>query len=158
MDGLSHDILFCIAKELDILSLLSFSRINKRTYEKLYNRQAIWKYSLEREFEDWEKFEFNNNLQGIYIKLYEIRNFVKKVGKPTRNLHENYKREKVNLSYKELKNLPKGLKHLTNTKELHLTFNMITEISIEMSFLIKLKELWLGYNGLTQIPTEVENF
>jgi len=57
----------------------------------------------------------------------------------------------LDLSWKELKEIPHGVFELVNLKILDLSHNKLTEISLNINKLVNLRVLHLSYNELTEL-------
>jgi len=73
MDKLNKDILFLIALELDLQSLLNLCDTYSRVNELICEKNAFWLTKLNQEFPNWKDFKINKNYQNIYKILDGVK-------------------------------------------------------------------------------------
>jgi Leucine-rich repeat (LRR) protein len=64
--------------------------------------------------------------------------------------------QRIDIFNKNIKEIPKEIKYLTQLTELCLYCNLIKEIPKEIQFLIQLTKLYLGYNKISELPKEIQ--
>jgi len=156
MEILEKDQLFILATKLDLPQLLKFCRTNKKINKLICQRDDIWLYKLNREFPDYR----NSGITGSYKKIYEILfirglETIKRTFKLKYNLDELYNLQELNLSFNQIRKIPKEIGQLQNLQELYLSGNIIKEIPKEIGRLNKLQILKLTSNQIKEIPKEI---
>ncbi len=147
METFPKDVLFTLALELDIHSLLKWCSSNSRINEKICNNPDVWRNKLLNEYPDYQNFQLNISFKEIYKFLYQL-SLVKKLIHTKETLHDIYLRDYISLSYGKLTNVPSF--NLSNLEYLYLNNNLLSTIP-EFN-LPNLKVLSLHSNSLTSVP------
>lgn len=150
---MNADILFIIFRYLDVKDINSCSLVNKEFYE-VTTHNAIWKRLFINEY---------NNLyflQSTYYESYKLCYLLTKFNKRfslTDSLDKLSTLTTIDLSNRQLIEIPKELLSLTNLQHLGLSGNNIITIPKEITSLINLQTFYLSYNQLTVIPIEISS-
>ena len=123
MDTLPKDLLFSLAMELDLPSLLRFCRSSKIVNEKVCKQDDIWKYKLNKEFPDYLNLKVKNkSFREIYTLLYNL-NIVKQKLERKESIYELYNLQTLYLNNIQLEEIPKELGNLSNLRIIYLVNN-----------------------------------
>ena len=78
MHRLNRDILLLITEKLDIRSVFNLLKCNKKFYER---REEIFLYKLNKDFPKYKMCKDKDNISNkrLYIKLYQLEEFFKKI-------------------------------------------------------------------------------
>ena len=147
MNDASKDVLFTIAMDLDLPSLLRWCQSSARINRDVCNNENVWRNKLVRDYPDYQIFNLDKSLRETYVLLYQL-SFIKNLLKTKESLYDIFLRENINLSGKGLKNVPAF--DLPNLQELHLSKNQLTKIPTFV--LPNLQYLSLSDNQLTEVP------
>ena len=169
METASKDILFTVAMNLELPSLLKWCASNSRINKNVCQNEHLWRSKLLQDYPDYQKFELSRSLRETYVFLYQL-SYIKKLLNTNKSLCEIFLRKQIDLSNKRLKKVPAF--DLPNLEELNLSYNQLTEVpvfhmpnlqmlNLENNKLIKVPEfdypelqrLYLSYNKLTEIPS-----
>jgi hypothetical protein len=156
MENLYRDVLFLLAKKLDLSNLLNFSASSKKINEKI---SYIWKYKLEKEFPEELFLEFyllNLPFKKKYILLYSLRDIKEKL-KRNGTLYELYDLKEITCVGKNLIEIPSSIGNLFNLEILNFYNNKLTKIPSSIGNLPNLKVIILTYNYLTKLPISIGN-
>jgi Leucine-rich repeat (LRR) protein len=158
MNQYTKDILFLIAIEFDDIDLANFCKTNKYFNEKICKSDTIWNYKLsqlsKKYSEDIENLRNEvNNSRELY-QLIKSLIVAKDVFKLDGNLTKLYNRGSINVSNKEITNIP-NLSLFKNLKTLSLSDNKIEKIPETLPD--SLEELWLYNNKIEKIPDKLPN-
>ena len=147
METASKDVLFTIAMNLELPSLLKWCASNSRINRNVCFNDDVWRSKLLKDYPDYEKFELNRSLRETYILLYQL-SYIKKLLNTNESLYDIFQRKKLDLSGKELKKVLAF--DLPNLERLYLNKNQLTKVP---SFnLPNLQVLELSDNQLKKIP------
>ncbi len=147
MESFPKDVLFTLALELDLPSLLKWCQSNSRINEKVCNNPDVWKSKVLRDYPDYQKFNLDKSFKEIYNFMYQLF-MIKKLLNTTENLYDIYLRKNINLSRRNLTNVPEfNLPHLI---DLDLSYNKLE--TVPLLNLPNLRNLWLHNNMLINIP------
>ena len=152
MENASKDVLFTIAMNLELSSLLRWCESNSRIHRDVCQNDHLWRAKLLKDFPneypDIQKFGLiNRSLRETYVFLHQL-SYIKKLLETNESLYDIFLRRKINLSIKDLKKVPAF--DLPNLQELYLSYNQLTDVpSFELP---KLKVLDLSGNKLTEVP------
>ena len=73
METASKDILFTIAMDLDLPSLLRWCQTESRIQKAVCNNPDVWRSKLIRDgYSDYEKFDLKKSLKETYVFLYQL--------------------------------------------------------------------------------------
>ncbi len=147
MENASKDVLFTIAMDLELPSLLRWCQSGSRIQKDVCNNSDVWRSKLLRDYPDYEKFNLNRSLKETYVFMYQL-SLIKKLLNTEESLYEIFLKPKIDLSGKILKKIPAF--DLPNLKLLFLSRNNLTEIPTFN--LPNLQELWVSNNQLTKTP------
>jgi hypothetical protein len=115
MDKLNKDELFLLALKLELPDLLNFCILDKRINDKIYKRDDIWNYKLNKHFPDSNLHLLNLVLtpREKYKLLYVLTKVKEKLNREE-TIHELYNlKKKLNLFFSlELKEIPAYLGNL----------------------------------------------
>ena len=168
MESASKDVLFTIAMDLDLPSLLKWCESSARVNQDVCQNDNVWRSKLLREYPDYQKFELNRSLRETYIFLYQL-SYIQGLLNTNESLYDIFHKKHLNLQNKSLKKVPAldlpNLQNLylsgnfltkvpafnlPNLEGLYLSDNMLTEVPVFN--LPNLQKLVLSYNKLTEIP------
>jgi Leucine-rich repeat (LRR) protein len=171
MDTASKDILFTIAINLELPSLLRWCESNKRINRDVCNNDHVWRAKLLKDYPDYKRFNLKRSLKETSVFMYQLE-YIKKLLNTDKTLYEIFLRDTLNLSFKDLDSVPafdlpnlgilllKGnkLKHiptfnLPNLRVLSVSDNNLEDIPA-LNF-PNLVELSLYGNKLKQLPEMV---
>jgi Leucine-rich repeat (LRR) protein len=147
MENTSKDILFTIALNLDLPSLLKWCSSNSRINRDVCQNNNVWRSKLLKDFPDYLKFDLKRSLKETYVFLYQL-SYIKKLINTNENLYEIFLMKELDLSEKGLKKVPAF--DLPNLQELDLSGNSLT--SVPSFDLPNLQILYLSHNRLTEVP------
>ncbi len=153
IENMSKDVLFLLALKMNVLDLLKFCETNKRI-NQICNSDNIWYRKLNEQYYNYDVSLKQETPKQTYILLYYLEILIDKF-KLSISLTELYNLQELDLSSKELKNIPKEIKVLINLKELYFNYNEIEEIPKEISFLTNLEVLDFEENIIQEIPKEI---
>ena len=148
METASKDVLFTIAMDLDLPSLLRWCSSSLRINKDVCLNDNVWRSKLLTDYPDYEKFKLNRSLRETYVFLYQL-SYIKKLLKTDESLYDIFLRKELNLSGKGLEKVPAF--DLPNLERLDLYNNRLTEV--QAFHLPNLQILDLHNNQLTQVPT-----
>jgi hypothetical protein len=154
MENLPKDILFQLSLELDLPNLLNLCKTNRLLNEKVCNNENIWLSKLNKDFPLHNNLNIQINFKNKYKLLYDLHKLRNKL-KFKRSVYELFNSEKLDLSRKDIQELPKEIEILQNLETLNLDYNQIKEIPEEIGKLTNLKYLSLRGNGPLLIPREI---
>jgi len=157
MENINLDVLIKLALELDDIDLLALCTTSKYFNEKICNRETIWKLKLKKYEPIDDEFKKLSLTPRKLYNLLKSLTVVKKYFNLKDTLLELYNRKALNLSFNEIKEIPKELGNLTNLVMLELNDNEIEEIPKELGNLSNLIFLYLNNNKIKEIPKELEN-
>src|SRR5665647_1117112 len=147
MDAASKDVLFTIAMDLDLPSLLRWCQSGSRIHKDVCNNPNVWRSKLLRDYPDYEKFDLKKSLKETYVFMYQL-SLIKKLLGTEESLYDIFLRKKIDLSNKGLKKVPAF--NLPNLRYLDLSNNELTQVP---AFdLPNLRVLYLYNNNLTEVP------
>jgi Leucine-rich repeat (LRR) protein len=147
MDVASKDVLFAIAMDLDLPSLLRWCESNSKINRDVCQNNDVWRSKLLKDFPDYLKFELNLSLKETYVFLYQL-SYIKKLLNTNESLYEIFLKKKIDLSAKGLKKIPAF--DLPNLEILYLDNNNLTQVPA--FHLPNLQRLYLSQNNLTEVP------
>ncbi len=147
MESFPKDVLFTLALELDLPSMLKWCETNPRINEKVCNNQDVWKRKLLKDYQDYQRFELNKAPNQIYNFMYQL-SLVKELLKTDETLYDIYLKKSIDLRNKRLKKIP--TLDLPNLQSLYLDNNLLT--SLPEFHLPNLQYLSLDNNKLKSIP------
>lgn len=147
METASKDVLFTIAMDLELPSLLRWCQSGSRIQKDVCNNSNVWRSKLLRDYPDYEKLDLKKSLKETYIFMYQL-SLIKKLLNTEESLYDIFLKTKIDLSGKILKKIPAF--DLPNLKLLFLSRNNLTEIPTFN--LPNVEQLWLNHNQLTKIP------
>ena len=147
MDTASKDVLFTIAMNLELPSLLRWCQSSSRFRKHVCNNDDVWKRKLLMDYPDYEKFNLNRSLKETYVFMYQL-SYIKSLLQSEESLYDIFLKKKINLNRKELKRIPSF--DLPNLDTLELSYNKLTEVP--QFSLPNLRYLYLDNNELTKIP------
>ena len=151
MEIASKDVLFTIAMNLALPSLLNWCESSSHVNRNVCLNQTIWRSKLLKDFPDgypdYQKFGLDRSLKETYVFLYQL-SYIKKLLKTNESLYDIFLKKELNLSRKILKKVPAF--DLPNLEELYLYNNKLTEVPAFN--LPKLEVLFLSNNQLTKVP------
>ena len=155
MERLSSDVLFRLAIDLDLPSILRLCSSNKQINDKLCRRDAIWNYKLKTEFpievkENWLEGSPKERYTILY-KLEKVREVFKMEKQSLRYIFET---ERIYQDNKGIVEIPKEIDVLKNLKTLSLNDNNIQYVP---ELPLSLKDLRMSDNNLTKIPKSIKN-
>ena len=156
MDILSKDMFYYIAKDMKIRNLINLCKTCRRINEKIYKNVDVWRYRLNKEFQNWEDFQLNKSPIDTCIFIYQLK-FLKNKFNITESIYDFYNRKILDLSFKKLLKVPKEIGNLSNLEVLYLDNNYLTDIPKEIGNISCLNTLYLSNNKLKYIPKEIEN-
>ena len=148
MDEASKDVLFTIAMDLDLPSLLRWCQSSSRVNKHVCNNSSVWRNKLIRDYPDYEKFNLNKSLKETYVFMYQL-SLIRKLLDTNESLYDIFLRKRLDLSRKGLKKVP--ALDLPNLHVLHLSNNSLTEVPA-FDF-PNLQVLELSNNSLSEVPT-----
>ena len=102
MDTASKDVLFTIAMDLDLPSLLRWCQSNSKINRAVCNNLDIWRSKLLRDYAGYEKFDLNKSLKEIYVFLYQL-SLIQEMLDTEESLYDIFIKKKLHLSSKGLK-------------------------------------------------------
>ena len=147
MESASKDVLFTIAINLELPSLLRWCESNSRINKHVCQNDHLWRSKLLKDYPDYQKFQLNRSLRETYVFMYQL-SYIKKLLKINESLYDIFLKKELNLSNKGLKKVPAF--DLPNLQELNLNDNQLTKVP---TFdLPNLQQLYLSYNQLTEVP------
>jgi Leucine-rich repeat (LRR) protein len=151
MENVSKDVLFTIAMNLDLPSILKWCSSNSKIMKDVCQNDHMWRSKLLKDFPneypDFQKFDLNRSLKETYVFLYQL-SYIKKLLNTQESLYNIFLMKEINLSNKGLKKVPAF--DLPNLQILYLSGNNLTEVP---AFdLPNLQVLSLSYNNLTKVP------
>jgi Leucine-rich repeat (LRR) protein len=147
MESASKDVLFTIAMDLNLPSLLRWCSSNSKIMKDVCLNGHVWRNKLLKDFPDYQKFELNRSLKETYVFLYQL-SYIKKLLDTNESLYDIFLKKKLDLSGKGLKKVPAF--DLPNLEVLDLGGNILTKIP---AFdLPNLQYLYLSGNNLTEVP------
>jgi Leucine-rich repeat (LRR) protein len=168
MDIASKDVLFSIAMNLELPSLLRWCQSNSRIQKDVCNNDNVWRINLLRDYPDYEKFDLKRSLKETYVFMYQL-SYIKKLLGTEENLYDIFLRKNITLVRKKLNKVPSF--DLPNLETLNLSDNMLTEvpefnlpnlrylyldnnqlIKLAMFHLPKLEKLDIHDNNLSEVP------
>ena len=151
MEDASKDVLFTIALNLDLPSLLRWCESNSRIHRSVCQNDDLWRSKLLKDFpneySDFHIFNVNKSLRETYVFLYQL-SYIKKLLNSNESLYDIFLKKYIDLSYIRLKKIPAF--DLPNLQILNLDNNKLTKIP---TFdLPNLQILNLSNNQLTKVP------
>lgn len=169
MEKLSRYEIFSLALKMELPDLINLCRSSQIFNNNICDNPNLW---IEKLKEFPERIEFNiPDAKKLYYLLWNLNDFNKRLGLHL-SLHDLYLRKDLELDNKNLTEIPKSIRYLTNLEELTLRNNKLTEISpyypdnihllnltgnqirtIPKNLPLKLKHLYLIKNPLEGIPT-----
>jgi hypothetical protein len=75
MDVASKDVLFAIAMDLDLPSLLRWCESNSKINRDVCQNNDVWRSKLLKDFPDYLKFELNRSLK-VFMKYFSRRKLI----------------------------------------------------------------------------------
>ena len=147
MDTASKDVLFTIAMNLELPSLLRWCQSNSRIQKHVCNNDDVWRRKLLMHYPDYEKFNLNRSLKETYVFVYQL-SYIKSLLQSEESLYDIFLKKKINLNRKELKRIPSF--DLPNLDTLELSYNKLTEVP--QFSLPNLRYLYLDNNQLVKVP------
>ena len=152
MENASKDVLFTIAMNLELPSLLKWCASSARVNRNVCQNDNVWRNKLLKDFPneypDYQKFGLDRSLRETYVFLYQL-SYIKKLLKTDESLYDIFLRKELNLSGKGLEKVPAF--DLPNLELLDLSYNKLTKVPAFN--LPNLEGLDLSYNKLTEVPT-----
>lgn len=151
-------ILYKIALELSIPDLLSYCQTNKKFERLVCSKNQIWEYHLNKDFPvEKEEFEYLNMPPKELFKLLISLDKIKTSFNLEYSLFQIYNKTHLDLTRKNLQQIPKEIGDLSNLQALYMTGNKIKEIPVEIGNLPNLMVLLLSFNQIEKIPSELGN-
>ena len=147
MENASKDVLFTIAMDLDLPSLLRWCQSSSTIQRDVCNNKNVWRNRLLRDYPNYERFNLHKSLKETYVFMYQLA-LIKKLLGTNENLYDIYLRKEIDLREKGLKKVPAF--DLPNLQFLFLNSNQLTEVPTFN--LPKLQMLHLYDNKLTKVP------
>ena len=147
MENASKDVLFTIAINLELPSLLKWCESNSRIHRDVCLNDNVWRSKLLKDYPNYSEFNLNRSLRETYVFLYQL-SYIKKLLKTNESLYDIFQRKELNLSRKILKKVPAF--DLPNLQKLYLSANRLTKVP-EFR-LPNLQELYLSNNHLAEVP------
>ena len=151
METASKDVLFTIALNLELPSLLKWCSSNSRINRDVCQNDNVWRSKLLKDFSDdypdFQKYKLNKSLRETYVFLYQL-SYIKKLLKKNESLYDIFLKKLLILSAKGLEKVPAF--DLPNLQQLNLENNQLTQVPA--FHLPNLQYLDLSGNQLTQVP------
>ena len=147
MDTASKDVLFTIAINLELPSLLRWCQSNSRIRKHVCNNDDVWRSKLLQDYPDYEKFNLNRSLRETYVFMYQL-SYIKSLLQTEESLYDIFRKKKISFSRKKLKKVPAF--DLPNLDTLELSYNELSEVP--QFSLPNLRYLYIDNNELTKIP------
>ena len=72
METASKDVLFTIAINLDLPSLLKWCESNSRINRNVCQNDHVWRSKLLKDYSNYQKFGLNRSLRETYVFLYQL--------------------------------------------------------------------------------------
>lgn len=151
METASKDVLFTIAMDLDLPSLLRWCASTARVQRDICKNDNVWRAKLLKDFPDgypnYQAFNLNKSLRETYVFLYQL-SLIKKLLNTEESLYDIFQRKEMLLAGKNLRKVPAF--DLPNLETLSLSTNPLTQVPTFN--LPNLRQLYLFSNSLTQVP------
>ena len=130
--------IFKIYNYLNINDLFNCSLINKQ-FNNLFNCDLLWKNIIAEKYEKYIDIDIDEikkqyniiNFKYIYKKIIDLL-YLKKTLNLKRTVKDLINLQKLNLSNKKLKEIPKEIGSLINLQTLHLSCSQLKEIPKEL--------------------------
>ena len=148
MDNATKDVLFTIALNLDLPSLLRWCQSSSHIRRNVCNNPNVWRSKLLQDYPDYLIFKLKKSLKETYVFMYQL-SLIKKLLNSQESLYNIFLKKRIYLSAKELKKVPAF--DLPNLKVLHLSNNSLTEVPAFN--LLNLQKLYLDNNKLTKVSS-----
>jgi Leucine-rich repeat (LRR) protein len=148
MENASKDVLFTIALNLDLPSILKWCSSNSRINRYICQNNSFWRSKLLKDYPDYQKFDLNRSLKETYVFLYQL-SYIRELLDTNDSIADIFLKQELDLSRKGLNKVPAF--DLPNLRILFLSHNKLTEVPL--FHLPKLQLLDLTYNNLTKVPT-----
>jgi Leucine-rich repeat (LRR) protein len=147
MEDASKDVLFTIALNLDLPSILKWCSSNSRINRYICQNDNFWRSKLLKDYPDYQKFDLNRSLKETYVFLYQLF-YIRRVLDTNDSITDIFLKEELDLSGKGLKKVPAF--DLPNLQDLYLNDNNLTKVP---AFdLPNLQILYLRNNELVEVP------
>jgi Leucine-rich repeat (LRR) protein len=147
MENASKDVLFTIALNLDLPSILKWCSSNSRINRYICQNDNFWRSKLLKDYPDYQKFDLNRSLKETYVFLYQLF-YIRRVLDTNDSITDIFLKEELDLSGKGLKKVPAF--DLPNLQDLYLNDNNLTKVP---AFdLPNLQILYLRNNELVEVP------
>ena len=151
MESASKDVLFTIAMNLDLPSLLRWCESNSRINKNVCLNSDVWRSKLLKDFPSeypgFQKYGLNRSLRETYVFLYQL-SYIKKLLNTNESLYDIFVKRTLNLSNKRLSKVPAF--DLPNLEILDLSNNNLR--NVPAFNLPNLQYLHLNHNQLEKIP------
>ena len=168
MDNASKDVLFIIAMQLDLPTLLRWCQSSARINKNVCNNDNLWRSKLMKDYPDYQNFNLEKSMKETYVFMYQL-SYIKRKMNSDESLHDIFLKEKINFVGMKIKKVPAF--DLPNLKKFHLSYNELTEVpefnlpNLELLSLSdnklrkvppfnysNLKSLYLNHNNITEVP------
>jgi len=148
-----EDIIFNVFQYLPIKDICSCVLVSSIFY-RVYNKNLLWKYLLERDYQDKWKGLMCQNYCEIYI-LYKKMIKLKRVLPIYSDIVKLFNNNELHLDSKSLNYLPKEIGSLVNLQTVNCYGNYLRTLPKEIVQLINLRILNLSSNKLCILPKEI---
>jgi hypothetical protein len=148
MEAASKDVLFTIAMNLELPTLLKWCQSNSRINRDVCQNDNVWRAKLLRDYPDYERFKLNRSLKETYVFMYQL-SYIKELLGTKESLYDIFMKKTLFLIDKNLNKIPAF--DLPNLQELYLGNNKLRELP--ETNLPNLRHLGLSNNRFTKIPT-----
>jgi Leucine-rich repeat (LRR) protein len=147
MESAAKDVLFTIAMDSDLPSLLRWCQSNSKINRDVCLNDNLWRSKLLQEYPDYQKFNLNRSLRETYVFLYQL-SYIKGLLNTSESLYDIFQKKHFDLSFKSLKKVPAF--DLPNLERLYLSNNFLKEVP--KFNLPNLRELYINGNLLSKVP------
>ena len=146
------DVMFLIALEMDLPTILNFCSASKRSYN-ICKDPSFWGKKLDKDYSEYKENFNDKNPREKYTLIYKLLKLKKELFL-SEDIVTLYNEGELYLFKKKIKNIPKEISALTNLG--HLLINLkIESIPKELSKLPELQILYVHKNVF--VPKEVKN-
>lgn len=154
MNQQDQAVLTKIATMLDLDELLSLCQSNKKLNRLICKQDIVWISKLNNEFPDWRVHFKGKPVRQIYSLLVKLSKLKSKISY-NKSIYDLFKESYLDLSDREIIEVPPEIGSLVNLEELYLQNNKIVKLPPEIGSLTNLKHLYLHNNKIVELPSEI---
>ena len=149
IETLPKDVLFTLALELDLPSLMNWCQTNAKINDKVCNNSDIWQRKLLNDYPDYKKFNLQKPLKEIYKFLYQL-SALKNALRTKESLYDIYLKKELRFPFEGLEKVHLPTINLPNLEVLDGNQSKLEKVP-EL-IVPNLRILSLPYNNLEEVP------